>query len=62
MSSRSKRCQWANSAVYIEESTGGVGVVTVPTLAVPMKKQVTPPREKHHKQTLVNPVMLRFLL
>ena len=24
LSSRSKRCQWANSAVYIEESTGGV--------------------------------------
>lgn len=24
LSSRSKRCQWANSVVYIEESTGGV--------------------------------------
>ena len=24
LSSRSKRCQWANSAVYIEDSTGGV--------------------------------------
>ena len=33
-----------------------------PALAVTMKKQVTPPREKHHKQTLVNAVMLSFLL